>query len=63
MQTQGACGTTMSACWTLHSAVLYTCADVLATLSSSRWELSRGSRNNQSGCVVGDIDRTGGRVD
>ena len=35
--------------------VLYTCADVLATLSPSRSQLSRGSRNHESGCVVGDV--------
>jgi hypothetical protein len=40
--------------------VLYTCADVVATLSSGRY---RGSYNKHSACVVADIDETGGRVE
>jgi hypothetical protein len=42
--------------------VLYTCGDVVATRSASRSESSRGWRNKQSGCVVGDIESTGGRA-
>jgi len=42
--------------------VLYTCLDVLATLSPGRSESYRGSRNNWSRRVVGDVDSTGGRV-
>jgi hypothetical protein len=40
---------TATALWTAHRRVLYTWADVLATLSSSRWELSCGSRRTGVG--------------
>jgi hypothetical protein len=43
--------------------VLYTCADVLATLSPSRSQLSRGSRNHESECVAGDVESAGGGVE
>ena len=62
MQTRGICS---PASRLLDSArrVLYTYADVLATLSSGRSGLSHGSRNNESECVVGDVESTGGRVE
>src|SRR5262245_30077826 len=46
--------------WTLHRALLYTCADV-ATRSPDCSSFVRGPPNNGGGSL-GDIDRAGGRL-